>query len=208
MKNSKLRVLTECAIMVALATVLSFIKVYEMPLGGSITLASTLPLAVISYRHGLKAGIPTAFIASGIQLLLGLNNLAYGNSVVAVLTIVFMDYLVAFTVIGLAGMFRKFNKENTRLKQCITLGAGIFVACVLRFFCHFISGAVVWYSLTKEWYADDPSNFVFKFGKWTYSFIYNISYMAPELLVTLAVGILLAMFINFKSDNLIFSKKA
>lgn len=204
MKNKNLRILIECAIMVALSTVLSYFKVYEMPFGGSITFASTLPLAVISYRHGLKFGIPTAFLASGIQLLQGLQNLSYAKTFVAVLAIIFLDYLLAFTVVGLAGMFRNLVKEQTKLSQAVTLGAGVFVGVTLRFFCHLVSGSVVWYELTKEWYVDDPTHIVNQFGPWMYSFVYNIAYMGPELLITLIVGVFLSYFINFKSDTLLF----
>ena len=65
---SKTRTLVECALMIALATVLGFIPLYELPHGGSITLVSMLPVLLVSYRHGTRWGVFTAFVHSLIQL--------------------------------------------------------------------------------------------------------------------------------------------
>ena len=54
---SKTRTLVECALMIALGTVLANIKIFEMPNGGSITLLSMLPFILVSYRHGTKWGL-------------------------------------------------------------------------------------------------------------------------------------------------------
>lgn len=207
MKNKNLQILIECAIMVGLATALGMFKLFEMPFGGSVTFASMLPIAVISYRHGIKIGLLGGFAASLLQLVLGLKNLSYGKTLFAVAAIVLADYIIAFTVIGLAGMFRNLNKDNNRSLSILTFGSGIAIVSILRFICHWVSGAVVWYELTKEWYAGDNTKIVFQFGPWMYSFVYNIMYMAPELLITTAVGILLAYFINLKGNNLAYIKK-
>ena len=58
--KSKITVLTECSIMTALATVLSIIKLAELPYGGSITVASMLPMVIIAYRHGTLVGLGTS----------------------------------------------------------------------------------------------------------------------------------------------------
>ncbi len=190
MKNKSLKILIECAIMVAMATVLSIFKIIEMPLGGSITLASMLPIAVFSYRHGIKWGFACAFLCSCIQLILGLNNLAYGKTIYAVIAIIVFDYIIAFSCIGLAGIFKK---KDCSLKQCsLNFGMGLTLSVVLRFLCHLISGAVVWYELTKEWYPDPGyiHDVVNSNGAWMYSFLYNITYMGPELIITLIIGIL------------------
>ena len=69
MKKTNVLMLTECSIMVALSAVLSIIPLFEMPYGGSITLASFLPIVIIAYRHGIKCGIATAGAASIVQML-------------------------------------------------------------------------------------------------------------------------------------------
>ncbi len=205
--NKNLKVLIECAIMVALATALSVFKIFEMPFGGSVTLASMLPIAIISCRYGVKIGFATGFVGSIIQLLLGLNTFAYTKTLFAVIVVVLIDYILAFSVIGLAGMFRGFNQDNNNRKlSSITFGSGVFVVIFLRFVCHLVSGAVVWHELTKEWYSDDPTHIVNTLGPWAYSFVYNILYMAPELLITLVAGIALTYFLNFRNDKLIYVK--
>ena len=68
---SKTRTLVECALMIALGTVLANIKIFEMPNGGSITLLSMLPFILVSYRHGTKWGLFTGFVNSLLQMLLG-----------------------------------------------------------------------------------------------------------------------------------------
>ena len=99
---SKTRILVESALMIALSTVLSMIQIPLMPHGGSITLFSMVPILVMSYRHGAKWGIMTAFVNSLIQLVQGLGNLAYCQTLTAQVGCVLLDYLLAFTVLGFA----------------------------------------------------------------------------------------------------------
>lgn len=65
---SKTRTLVECALMIALGTVLANIKIYELPNGGSVTLFSMLPFILISFRHGVKWGLFTGFVNSLLQM--------------------------------------------------------------------------------------------------------------------------------------------
>ena len=51
--NKKTRIMVESAVLIAASVILSFIKIYEAPLGGSVTLFSMVPLMIISIRHGL-----------------------------------------------------------------------------------------------------------------------------------------------------------
>ncbi len=193
MKNQKLHILVECAIMVAAAFVLGLFKIYEAPYGGSVTLFSMAPIMLVSYRHGVKWGLASGFVLSVIELLVGLSDVAYVPTASGIILCILLDYTVAFTVIGLAGIFRnvKFVK-NSEVNSLICADMGAVIAVGLRFLCHLVSGAVIWYELTKGWYADDPSHIVNKFGMWGYSFIYNITFILPELILTLvAVPVLL-----------------
>ena len=76
-RKRQTRILTECSIMIALSTVLSVIKLFEMPYGGSITLASMLPIVIIAHRYGAKHGFASALVTSLIQALLGMKNFSY-----------------------------------------------------------------------------------------------------------------------------------
>ncbi|MBR6594263.1 MAG: energy-coupled thiamine transporter ThiT [Clostridia bacterium] len=183
MKNTKLRVLTECALLVALATALSFVKVYQAPLGGSVTLLSTLPVMYISIRHGLKVGLGSAFVYSLIQLWQGSGNLAYVPTVAGIIGCVALDYIVPFTLLGTAGLFcTKSEKGSSSFGGVV---AGVVMATVLRFLCHFFGGAVVWYEITKvgQW-----NDYVQTVGMWTYSFVYNISYVGPDGAMAIAAS--------------------
>ena len=175
MKTITTRKLVESAMLIAVATVLSLIKI-DMPMGGGMTICSMLPLIVVSHRYGWKWGAVTAFVYSVLQLMLGLDNVRYASSFMMALGIIFLDYIVAYTVIGLAGMADKICK-NPRT----ALAVGIAVTFFLRFVCHFITGVWIWDAL---W----PNEF--GMASVVYSLVYNGWYMAGELALTLLVAML------------------
>ncbi len=183
--NSRTHVLTESAIMVALATVLSMIKIWEAPYGGSVTILSMAPIILLSMRRGVKVGLMAGFVHSVIQLLLGLNNVAYVPTPMGIFICVMTDYILPFTLLGLGGLFRnvKFTqKEGVNVMIAAALGA--LLVTLIRYACHTVSGAEIWYALDLEWYADDPTHLVFQHGPWVFSLIYNGGYMIPEIITT------------------------
>ena len=118
MSRERIIKLTTTALMLALALILSFIKVYEMPQGGSITAVSMMPIILIAYLYGTKWGIFTGFAYSLLQLITDFSSLR-GLSIGTFVAAIFLDYIIAFSVLGLAGMFKdKF--KNKALE--ITLG--------------------------------------------------------------------------------------
>ena len=169
MKTSKIRILTECAILIALSTVLSMIKVMTMPLGGSITLLSMLPVCYVSIRHGLKWGLFSSFIYACIQLFLDLGAaMSWGLTAGRWAGMIAFDYIIAFTVLGLAGVFAK--------KGFAGIMTGTTLAVFLRFVCHVISGAFVFDIWMPEGWASPI----------VYSLAYNGAFMLPELIITVA----------------------
>ncbi|MCI1966612.1 MAG: energy-coupled thiamine transporter ThiT [Oscillospiraceae bacterium] len=173
MSKTNLR-LVESAIMLALSTVLSLIKVYQMPLGGSVTLCSMLPVLLIGYKYGFKWGILTGFTYGVIQLLLDVAAImSWGLTPTAVAASFVFDYLIAFTCLGLAGIYgRGFSK----------FVAGMFTAVVLRFASHFVSGVTAYASwLPAEWQGH----------LCLYSIAYNGSFLLPDFIICLVVGVLL-----------------
>jgi thiamine transporter len=153
--------------MIALSTVLSVFKLFEMPYGGSITLASFLPIVVVAYRHGSRAGLSSALCASLIQLLLGLKNFSYFTSWQSIVALALFDYVFAFAVFGLAGIFKGIIK-----KQNLSLVAGAVLSSVVRYICHVISGATIWAGLSIPTEA-----------ALIYSLSYNATYMIPESII-------------------------
>lgn len=176
---NKTRRLTESAVMIALATVLSMIQVYSLPNGGSITACSMVPIVLIAMRYDLKWSLFVGFVHSVLQLFLGLGavkGLTLGTTVAVVL----LDYTFAFTVLGLSGIFKNVIKN-----QAIAAAAGGALGCLLRFVCHFLSGWLIWAVL---WPPEGMLPAV-------YSLTYNGSYMLPETIITAVVSALLVQFL-------------
>ena len=125
MKNEKLRRLVTCALLLAVSAVLSiFPKFKYLANGGSITFCSMLPIIVASYMYGIRAGLLTGFAFSLIQLITGFSGSGLGP--VAFVVELLFDYVVAFTVLGLGGMFRKWENERSALAAgAFTGGASI-----------------------------------------------------------------------------------
>ena len=172
-KNSKIRILAEGAIMVAMAFVLSYIKIFRLPWGGSITLLSMLPIAIFSIKRGIKAGLFAAFVSALLQLGQGIiadGLLGWGLTPVMLISCMFLDYIGAYTAIGLSGIFRK-KGLGGRL-------AGTALAVLIRYILHIVSGAVIFHSSGMIWEAFSTDN------EWLYSTIYNGAYMLPEMIFT------------------------
>lgn len=181
--NKKVIMLCESAVMVALATVLSLLKI-EWPFGGSITICSMLPILIIGYRYNLLWGSFTGVVYGLIQLLLGMSNFSYATSGLAVVMIALFDYIIAFGVAGLGGIFRGIKN------QAVGLGLGALLTGVLRFICHFISGVTVWSGFAEDMPA------------WLYSLTYNGAYMLPETVILIVGAVLIGLIIDFRSPQL------
>lgn len=183
--KTRIHILAESAIMVALATVLSLLKIWESPYGGSVTVLSMAPIILLSMRRGVKTGLLAGLAYSIIQLLLGLNNVAWVPTPGGIVLCILLDYILPFTLLGLGGIFRngKFSK-NDAVNPVIAAALGALLVTVLRYLCHIVSGVVIWYELDLEWYADDPTHIVNLYGPWMFSIIYNGIYMIPEILAT------------------------
>jgi len=165
MKNLTTRMVVEAGIMLALAQVLSYVKVYTAPQGGSVTAGSMIPIIFFAIRWGLRPGILVGVVYGILQFILGgaifsVNPLS-----------IFLDYIFAFGALGLGGIFRK---------NLVGIFAGTTIAISVRFIFHFLSGFLVFAS-----YAPEGTNPVI------YSIIYNGSYLLPELIITLIlIGLL------------------
>lgn len=193
-RYSKTRVLVEGALMIALSTILSNISLFNLPHGGSITLVSMFPIILMSFRNGPRWGLLTAFVHSLLQLMTGLDNLAYCQTLSAQIGCVLFDYILAFTALGLASMLARPFKSSIA-----KIGMGTLGACLLRFLCSFISGYVVWkdydYAFSWlnnfSWAAWATQNLGENALCWFYSLVYNASYMLPEAIITVVAALLM-----------------
>ena len=186
MKSKSALRLTEGAVMIALATVLSMVKLADFPYGGSITAASLFPIAVIAYRHGTAFGLSCGLVYGIIQQLLGLNTLSYFTTWQSIVAIILLDYVIAFAAFGLAGVFRR-----TKMKANLKMTLGVVLACALRYLCHVISGCTVWAGLSI------PSS-----AALAYSLGYNATYMIPETLIAAIATWYLFSMVDFSSPRL------
>lgn len=175
--------LVECAVLIALGTILSFVRIIDLPYGGSVTIASMLPVMIIAYRHGIGYGLVSAAVYGGIQQLLGLKVLGWVSTWQSVLAVIFLDYIVAFAVIGFGGIFRRKLKGNQALELCL----GALVVCILRYICHVVSGATVWAGLSI------PTG-----GAIIYSLAYNATYMVPETIVMVTAAYFIGTSLDFR----------
>lgn len=182
--NSRVRTMVECSMLIALATVLSLLKLADLPYGGSVTCASMLPIVIIAYRHGIRWGLSSGLIYGLIQQLLGLNTLSYVTTWQSVLAVILLDYVLAFTVMGLGGVFR-----GVCPRQSTALFCGALLGCFLRYLMHVISGATVWAGLSI------PTTAVL-YG----SLSYNATYMLPETIILAAVALYLGSVLDFRPE--------
>lgn len=160
--------LTETAVMLALGFILSMLKIMDMPFGGSVTAFSMVPIILIAYRHKTAWGLTAGFAASILQMLSGMGSLSYATSAAALIAIIFLDYIIAFTAMGLGGIFRGKIKD-----QGTAVALGALTVCVIRYLCHVIAGCTAWAGVSI------PTS-----DALVYSFLYNAAYMIPETVVT------------------------
>lgn len=178
--QSKTQKLANTAILTALSIVLSFVILYEMPMGGSVTLACMLPVMFVSLRYGITWGLGSAFVTALFQLLQAVmhaNVFPYCETGETLVICILFDYICPFTLIGLAGLFRRVSIGRIR-----HFGAyvGILAVFVLRFFSHFVTGVAIW----GQWAPEGM-------GKFLYSFIYNGSFLGIELVITMILAVIL-----------------
>lgn len=173
-KKVDVKKLTLSAVMIALSAGLSMIKVVQMPLGGSVTPLSMLPVCMIAIMYGCKWGVFCSFVYSLTQLALDIAAVAsWGLTPQALVGTIVFDYLLAFTVLGLSGMFRKHGVPGYI--------AGIALGISLRMVSHVISGVVFFASSMPEGWGSPL----------LYSLAYNGTYMLPEFVLTFAGAIFL-----------------
>ena len=206
--NNKTQRLTVSGIMIALGTVLSLIKVFELPYGGSITLFSMVPVLLAGYMFGVKWGVFCGAIFGALQGLLGATMSAAfaGQRAGGVIAVLMIDYIIAFSVLGLSGVFK-----NKIINPSLAFPLGCVFAVFLRFCAHFISGVIIWGSYaqsTLEAVNNSVSTAILNNFTGTglaamYSLVYNASYMLPEMILSVLAAVIL---INVKPIKKIASE--
>ena len=149
---------------------LSFVKLYELPNGGSLTPAM-FPIVLYALRFGLLRGLGSGFVFGLLQLIF---DGAYAWGWQSML----LDYLLAFTPLGLAGLFRG---------KAWGIFPGTAIGCLGRFLVHHLSGITIYRIVVPTAIPglgtyDNPH---------LYSLVYNASYMVPNTILALILAGLL-----------------
>ncbi len=205
---NKTKRLTESAMLLAVAIVLELVSksfIPEQPFGGQLTIVCMLPVVLISYRHGVKWGITASFCYALIEMVIGAKTVAgafqpgtFGDGVMIVnaLLMCVLDYLVAYTLLGVGGCFRNSIHSNGLSLMC-----GSLVALALRYLSHIVSGYILYASwaewfFTQEGFPSWGAQLVETLGPKTlslvYSVVYNGMYMIPEMILTALASLLIA----------------
>lgn len=204
--STKTKRLTESAMLLAVAIILELLSktfIPEMTFGGQLTIVSMLPVVLISYRHGMKWGFLASVTYALIEMVIGAGTISaaflpssdsyMGTSA---LLMVLLDYLVAYTLLGLGGIFR-----NRIKNPGLSLMCGSLVALGARYLAHIASGYIL-YASWAEWFFTQDG-----FPTWgtqlveslnptvlglVYSVVYNGMYMIPEMIFTAIAAVLIA----------------
>ena len=204
----KTKRLTESAMLIAIAVVLELVGksvIPPMPFGGQLTVVSMLPIVLLSYRHGIRWGFVTGFGYALVQMALGAGTVTAafqpgyfgdGTMIGNALIMCLLDYVAAYTLLGLGGIFR--NKVKN---QSTALMLGSITALSARYLAHIFSGWIL-FSGWAEWFFTQEG-----FPAWgaalvenlspqmlglTYSVVYNGMYMVPEIILTAFAAVLVA----------------
>ena len=191
--------------MIAIATVLALICEYipflNLPFGGGFTIASMLPIVLISYMFGIWWGLGCAFTYSIVQMLVGFRTVSaffmpaddnYAGSLLAALGICFIDYVLAYTLLGFGGAFRKVQNKTLSIILCVVF------ALSLRYIAHIVSG-YIFFGAWAEWFFTQEGFYAIGKGilstfsgsalSLVYSIFYNGLFMIPEIIITSIVSV-------------------
>ena len=213
--STKTKRLTESAMLIAVAIILELLSkafIPEMTFGGQLTIVSMLPVVLISYRHGLKWGFLAAFTYALMEMVIGMGTISAAflpssdsymgaNAVLMIL----LDYVLAYTLLGLGGIFR-----NRIQHPGVSLMCGSLVALSGRFLAHIASGYILYASwaewfFTQEGFPAWGASLVSSLDPTTlglvYSVVYNGMYMIPEMIFTAIAAVLIARPQIVKKEN-------
>lgn len=189
-KNDSLIKLAVCALMVALSFVLSLWTPLKFwPQGGSVTLGAMVPVVLVALLFGTRWGLLCAFLNSLLQLMMGFMEGmgSWGLSPTVLVCSILLDYILAYTVIGFAGIFR--GNDSVRAVQ------GSLFVCILRYACHFLSGWAFFGMWAEEGYT-----------ALSWAVFYNMTYMLPETVITVVLSASLAVLLPVLRRNFSFCR--
>ncbi len=180
---TRVRKLVECAILIAMAVILNFIKINSFwALGGSITAVSMLPILLAGWRHGIKWGLITGISYAALQIILDIAQISsWGLTPIIFIGTLVLDYLLAYGSLSLSGLFHG-KKHGLWLSAIFCL--------TLRYIMHVLSGVILFAEYDQVGYTP-----------LTWSLAYNGSYMLPELIFTTIVAFAISFIPALKRND-------
>lgn len=182
------RTITYAAVCVALSFALSYVRLFKMPMGGSITFASMLPLMLFAFMFGSRKGIAVGAVYGILQ--------AVQEPWIIHPAQFALDYLVAFGAIGLTGCMRELNVFKGNMRAQFAVGA--IVACALRFLAHYFAGVFA-FGVYGAGYAVDYGVSALA-NEYFYSFVYQCLYLIPELAIVIVAAMLVLTSSSFRKQ--------
>ncbi|MDE5593414.1 MAG: energy-coupled thiamine transporter ThiT [Clostridiales bacterium] len=180
------RTVTYAAVCVALSFALSYVRLFKMPMGGSITFASMLPLMLFAFMFGSRKGVAVGVIYGLLQ--------AIQDPWIIHPAQFALDYLVAFGAIGLTGCMRELNVFKGNMRAQFAVGA--IVACAVRFLAHYFAGVFAFGAAGLN-YVKYGSAFA---SAYFYSFVYQCLYLIPELAIVIVAAMLVLTSSSFRKQ--------
>ncbi len=195
-KGFDTKCIATAGVCVALSFALSYIKLFELPYGGSITLFSMFPVMLFAYVYGVKKGLV-------VGLLYGILQAIQDPFIVHPMQFL-LDYPIAFAMLGFAGSLSHFNVLTNKPRLKFTLSA--IIAGMLRWLCHVLSGVFAFGAYTLD--AIEKSEGIFSAitpstntmaNFWIYSTIYNL-YVIVDVILVVAIAIVLLSSKAFRKE--------
>lgn len=165
-KEWNVKMLTEGGMMIALATVLSYLKLFKSPMGGAVTAGSMIPIILFAIRWGIIPGLAIGSTYGVLQFIL---EPYFYHPIQFIL-----DYPLGFGLLGLAGI-GYYIKDKDPIKGYINIFLAVFIGILGRMISHVLSGVIFFYE-----YAGDKN-------PWVYSIQYNAYYLIPELIISCVI---------------------
>ena len=186
MKTLNTRVIAEIALLAAFAYIIDLLQgaisnfLPFWPNGGSIGIAM-IPIIILSYRRGIKAGILGGLLVGVIDMMDGIDISPMADTSIKIIASLSLDYILAWSLVGICGIFRdKITNINKKIKY-LFLSLGVLLSGTLRFICLFLSGVLMWPNFEMV------NPYEISATKVLFSLSYNSSYMIPTIILTIIV---------------------